>query len=98
MEDGFEIFLVPGNHDYNDGGGINEYLNYFTLPGTGVASTNTSGNERYYDFIQDDVHFFMIDSDAAIGMIVLPQRQNTPVDLPQKDDKNIININDIDKN
>ncbi|HEV2762599.1 MAG TPA: fibronectin type III domain-containing protein, partial [Pyrinomonadaceae bacterium] len=30
------------------------YLDYFTLP----------GNERYYDFVQGPVHFFMLDSDS----------------------------------
>lgn len=33
------------------------------------------------------------DDGAAIGMIVLPQRQTAPVDLPDKAEK-IININD----
>ena len=35
------FFPSLGNHDYTDGGGLNEYLNYFTLPGTGV---DTSGH------------------------------------------------------
>ena len=30
------FFPTLGNHDYTDGGGINEYLNYFQLPGSGV--------------------------------------------------------------
>jgi len=58
------FFPSPGNHDYDDGNGINEYTNYFTLPGTGVPSTNTSGNERYYDVIQGPVHIFAVDSDS----------------------------------
>lgn len=61
------FFPAPGNHDYSDGGGIGEYLAYFDLPGDGVVSTNTSGNERYYDVIKGDVHFFFVDSDAAIN-------------------------------
>ncbi len=61
------FFPAPGNHDYNDGGGISQYLNYFDLPGVGVTSTNTSGNERYYDVIEGPVHFFFIDSDEAIS-------------------------------
>lgn len=60
------FFPVLGNHDYSDGGGINEYLNYFTLPGTGIASSNSSGNERYYDFIMGPVHFFALDSQGAL--------------------------------
>jgi DNA repair exonuclease SbcCD nuclease subunit len=63
------FFPVPGNHDYTDGGGISEYLNYFTLPGVGVASSGTSGNERYYDFVKGNVHFFGLDSQSALGNI-----------------------------
>lgn len=66
------FFPAPGNHDYTDGGGISEYLAYFDLPGAGVTSTNTSGNERYYDVIEGHIHFFMIDSEEAI---------NNPADL-----------------
>jgi hypothetical protein len=60
------FFPSLGNHDYLDGGGVDEYLDYFTLPGTGVDSTYTSGSERYYDFIQGPVHFFVLDSDMAL--------------------------------
>ena len=56
------FFPSLGNHDWDDGGGINAYLSYFTLPGSGISSTRTSGNERYYDFIHGPVHFFAIDS------------------------------------
>lgn len=61
------FFPAPGNHDYYDGkgGGINEYLAYFTLPGAGITTSGTSGTELYYDFIQGPVHFFTIDSEAA---------------------------------
>jgi hypothetical protein len=61
------FFPVLGNHDYTDGAGINEYLNYFTLPGTGITSSNTSGNERYYDFVMGPVHFFALDSQGALS-------------------------------
>jgi PKD repeat protein len=61
------FFPSLGNHDYSDGGGLNEYLDYFTLPGNGIVSSNTSGNERYYDFIIGPVHFFVVDSDQAIS-------------------------------
>jgi len=51
------FFPVPGNHDWDasslPAGALKPYLDYFTLP----------NNERYYDFIWGDVHFFMIDSD-----------------------------------
>jgi PKD repeat protein len=61
------FFPVLGNHDYSDGGGLNEYLNYFTLPGASIASSNTSGNERYYDFVIGPVHFFAVDSQGALS-------------------------------
>jgi len=46
------FFPALGNHDWNTSSAL-PYLNYFTLP----------GNERYYDFIKGDIHFFVIDSD-----------------------------------
>lgn len=66
------FFPSLGNHDYNDGAGLDEYLNYFTLPGTGVDTSGTSGSERYYDFISGAVQFFVIDSQGA--MISAPDR------------------------
>lgn len=62
---GNRFFPSLGNHDYDDGGGLSEYLSYFTLPGNGISSSGTSGNERYYDFVIDSVHFFVIDSEGA---------------------------------
>lgn len=59
------FFPVLGNHDYDDGSGLNEYLDYFTLPGTGISTSGTSGNERYYDFVEGPVHLFMIDAEGA---------------------------------
>jgi len=47
------FFPALGNHDWVAAGAI-PYLDYFTLP----------GNERYYDFVRGDVHFFSIDSDT----------------------------------
>jgi hypothetical protein len=45
-----------GNHEYSDacggGSGAIGYLDYFTLP----------NNERYYDFVQGPVHFFVLNS------------------------------------
>jgi len=46
------FFPSMGNHDWDTAGAI-PYLNYFTLP----------GNERYYDFIKGNIHFFIIGSD-----------------------------------
>ncbi len=54
------FFPTLGNHDYSDGQGVQEYLAYFTLPGRDFQ--NTSGNERYYDFVWGPVHFFMLNS------------------------------------
>jgi hypothetical protein len=60
------FFPVPGNHDYSDGGGIAEMVDYFTLPGIGISGSGTSGSERYYDFVIGSVHVFAIDSEGAI--------------------------------
>ena len=48
------FFPVLGNHDWGTAN-AQPYINYFSLP----------GNERYYDFVQGPVHFFMLDSDAS---------------------------------
>ena len=55
------FFPVLGNHDYTDAKpGPWAYLTYFNLPGSGFV--NSSGNERYYDFTEGPIHFFMLDS------------------------------------
>jgi hypothetical protein len=55
------FFPSLGNHDYADAKDLEEdYLTYFSLPGAGFA--NTSGNERYYDFVQGPIHFFALNS------------------------------------
>ncbi len=46
------FFPSLGNHDWITAGAI-PYLDYFVLP----------NNERYYDFVQGPVHFFVVDSD-----------------------------------
>jgi len=56
------FFPSAGNHDYSAEGGFDLYLDYFDLPGDGIASSGTSGNERYYDFVQDPIHFFVVNS------------------------------------
>ena len=56
------FFPSLGNHDYSDGSGVNEYLSYFTLPGSDFISS--SNNERYYDFVWGPVHFFAINSNS----------------------------------
>jgi hypothetical protein len=48
------FFPILGNHDWV-APNAQPYLDYFTLP----------GNERYYDFVQGPIHFFMLDSDPA---------------------------------
>jgi tartrate-resistant acid phosphatase type 5 len=47
-----QFFPALGNHDWETAS-AQPYLNYFTLP----------GNERYYDYVQGPIHFFVIDSD-----------------------------------
>jgi hypothetical protein len=44
----------PGNHDWYSKDGLTPYTDYFTLP----------GNERYYEFRHEDIHFFCVDSDT----------------------------------
>ena len=56
-----KFFPSLGNHDW-DTTNAQPYIDYFTLPGSGF--TNTSGNERYYDFVWNNVHLFAIDSDS----------------------------------
>ena len=60
------FFPALGNHDYSDGRGLAEYLSYFTLPGAGIPAGSRTGQERYYDFIQGPVHFFVLDSMGAL--------------------------------
>jgi hypothetical protein len=58
------FFPSLGNHDYSDATpALDTYLTYFTLPGAGF--TNTSGNERYYDFVEGPVHFFVLNSNSG---------------------------------
>jgi hypothetical protein len=47
------FFPSIGNHDWTRQAGYGPYLEYFSLP----------GNERYYDFEQGTVHFFILNSD-----------------------------------
>ncbi len=54
------FFPSLGNHDYREGRGIREYLDYFTLPGKDFPYS--TGNERYYDFVRGPVHFFALNS------------------------------------
>ena len=58
------FFPALGNHDYSDATpALKTYLTYFKLPGTGF--TNSSGNERYYDFVDGPVHFFVLNSNPG---------------------------------
>lgn len=66
------FFPALGDHDYEDAGMNKDnlpitYLNYFNLPGNGVPTSGTSGNERYYDFIQGPIHFFIVNSNNEPG-------------------------------
>jgi tartrate-resistant acid phosphatase type 5 len=47
------FFPAMGNHDW-DTNNAQPYLDYFALP----------NNERYYDFVEGPVHFFILDSDS----------------------------------
>ena len=48
------FFPALGNHDWYTAG-AEPYLDYFELP----------GNERYYDFVWNSVHLFMLDTDPS---------------------------------
>jgi len=55
------FFPSMGNHEYSDATPAPKtYLTYFRLPGRDF--TNSSGNERYYDFVQGPIHFFALNS------------------------------------
>ena len=58
------LFVARVRHLQDDGGGVNAYLDYFTLPGNGIETSNTSGTERYYDFKMGSVQLFALDSDS----------------------------------
>ncbi|MBT8249915.1 MAG: metallophosphoesterase, partial [Acidimicrobiia bacterium] len=58
------FFPAIGNHEYSEFGGIDVYLDYFTLPGGGRVSSDSSGTERYYDYVVGPVHFFVVNSDS----------------------------------
>lgn len=47
------FFPTLGNHDWYSEEKSKPFTDYFTLP----------NNERYYDFVKENVHFFAIDSD-----------------------------------
>ena len=53
------FFPALGNHDAANPAGIQPYLDYFTLPGAGING-NSSGNERYYNFVQGDIEIFVV--------------------------------------
>jgi subtilisin-like proprotein convertase family protein len=62
------FFPSLGDHEFYDLQNSElDYVNYFNLPGVGIPTSNTSGNEYYYDFIQGPVHFFMLHSRAALS-------------------------------
>jgi tartrate-resistant acid phosphatase type 5 len=50
------FFPALGNHDLYTSYGY-PYLQYFNLP------QNPHNNERYYDYVQGNVHFFVVNSD-----------------------------------
>jgi tartrate-resistant acid phosphatase type 5 len=55
------FFPALGTHDYTDATpGPGTYVDYFNLPG--ATLTNSSGNERYYDFVKGPIHFFVLNS------------------------------------
>ncbi|MCM2374491.1 carbohydrate-binding domain-containing protein [Aporhodopirellula aestuarii] len=61
------FFAAPGNHDFDDAGGINEFINYFSLPGDGVPTASSTGSELHYDFLWGPAHFFVIDAESFLN-------------------------------
>jgi hypothetical protein len=56
-----KFFPSLGNHDWHTAN-AQPYIDYFTLPGSGF--TNSSGVENYYDFVWENIHFFVLDSES----------------------------------
>jgi hypothetical protein len=69
---GQDLLPSPGNHDYyaDNPDGLNHYRSYFTY-----IPTDDDFGQRYYDFVQGDVHFFMMDSDEALRNSTFMQTQ-----------------------
>lgn len=59
VEDG-RFFPSLGNHDWRTQAG-QPYFDYFPID-QNPANDGSSGNERYYDFVQGPVHFFVLNS------------------------------------
>jgi tartrate-resistant acid phosphatase type 5 len=58
------FFPCLGNEDYDFATPAPEtYVTYFDVPGAGFS--NSSGNERYYDFVEGPIHFFVVNSNDA---------------------------------
>lgn len=55
------FFPSMGNHEYTSTS-PEIYTTYFNLPGAGFS--NSSGNERYYDYVQGPIHFFVLNSNS----------------------------------
>lgn len=55
------FFPSLGNHDWRSEA-AQPYLDFFPIS-EAEANTGSSGNERYYDFVEGAVHFFVLDSD-----------------------------------
>jgi hypothetical protein len=55
------FFPALGNHDW-DTDSAQPYFDYFPISNS-PAYSDSSGHERYYDFVQTPVHFFALDSD-----------------------------------
>ena len=63
-----KFFPSAGNHDYDDGGGIEAYLTYFDLPGAGVNSSSgvQPVSELWYEVQIGHVCLFVLDSEGAL--------------------------------
>ena len=60
------FYPVIGNHDFigSNASGATAYVNYFDLThASDPAISASSGNERYYDVVRGNLHFFMLSTD-----------------------------------
>lgn len=77
--DNHPLFLVPGNHEYNNSPGTGglagthaiPYYSIFSLPTNAESGGTVSGTEHYYSFDYGNIHFIMLDSYGYDGSKLL---------------------------
>ncbi|MBY5162749.1 Ig-like domain-containing protein [Salsipaludibacter albus] len=59
------FFPALGDEDIEAGGGLADYLDFYTVPGGGHVAPAASGNERYYDVVRGPVHVFVLNPHSS---------------------------------